>query len=94
MANSKSALKRVRQTKTRTERNKTVRTRMKSLRRRAIEAAEAGNNDEARAALNEFSSAVDRAQKANVVHRNKAANLKAKTTKAVKAASACSKSSW
>ena len=88
MANTKSALKRVRQIKTRTERNKTVRTRMKSLRRKAIEAAAAGKTDEARAALNEFSSAVDLAQKTNVVHRNKAANLKSKTTKAVKAASA------
>ena len=88
MANTKSALKRVRQTKTRTERNKTVRTRMKSLRRKAIEAAAAGNGDEAQAALKEFSSAVDLAHKNNIVHRNKAANLKSKTTKAVKSASA------
>lgn len=88
MANTKSALKRVRQIKTRTDRNKTVRTRMKSLRRKALEAAAAGKDEEARSALNEFSSAVDLAQKTNIVHRNKAANLKSKACKAVKAASA------
>ena len=88
MANSKSALKRVRQIKRRTDRNKGLRTRVKSLRKKSIDAAQAGNADEAQATLKELASAVDRAQKNGVFHKNKAANLKSKTIKAVKAASA------
>ena len=88
MANSKSALKRVRQIKRRTDRNKGLRTRVKSLRKKSIDAAQAGNADEVQATLKELASAVDRAQKNGVFHKNKAANLKSKTIKAVKAASA------
>ena len=88
MANSKSALKRVRQIKRRTDRNKGLRTRVKSLRKKSVDAAQAGNADEAQATLKELASAVDRAQKNGVFHKNKAANLKSKTIKAVKAASA------
>ena len=88
MANSKSALKRVRQIERRTDRNKGLRTRVKSLRKKSVEAAQAGNTDEAQSTLREFASAVDRAQKNGVFHKNKAANLKSKTVKAVKAASA------
>ena len=88
MANSKSALKRVRQIERRTDRNKGLRTRVKSLRKKSVEAAQAGKTDEAQSTLREFASAVDRAQKNGVFHKNKAANLKSKTVKAVKAASA------
>ena len=85
MANSKSALKRVRQNKRRTDQNKTLRTQVKSLRKKTVEAAEA---DEAQATLKELASAVDRAQKKGIFHKNKAANLKSKAVKAVKAARA------
>ena len=68
MANSKSALKRVRQIKSRTDRNKVLRTRVKSLRKKTLEAAQA----------------VDQAQKKGIYHKNKAANLKSKTVKSVK----------
>ncbi|MFP6881671.1 MAG: 30S ribosomal protein S20 [Roseibacillus sp.] len=88
MANSKSALKRVRQNKVRTDRNKTLRTKVKSLRKRMVEAARAGNADEAQASMKELSSAVDRAQKKGIFHKKRAANLKSKTVKAIKAASA------
>lgn len=88
MANSKSALKRVRQNTRRTDRNKTLRTKVKSLRKRSVEAAQAGKTDEAQATLKELASAVDRAEKKGIFHKNKAANLKSKTVKAVKAASA------
>ena len=86
MANSKSALKRVRQIKRRTDRNKGRRTKVKSLRKRAIDAAEAGKTEEAQDSLKQFSSAVDRAHKKGIYHKNKAANLKSKTVKALKAA--------
>ena len=85
MANSKSALKRVRQIKRRTDRNRSLRTQVKSLRKKTVEAAEAGKTDEAQAAMKELSSAVDKAQKKGIFHKNKAANLKSKTAKALKA---------
>ncbi|MGB0992265.1 MAG: 30S ribosomal protein S20 [Akkermansiaceae bacterium] len=81
MANSAQALKRVRQTATRTERNKSLTTRMKTLRKKAIAAAEAGEKDAAKSAYSEFTSAVDKCLKNNIIHKNKAANLKSKTSK-------------
>ena len=86
MANSKSALKRVRQIKRRTDRNKGLRTKVKSLRKRTIDAAQAGKSEEAQESMKELASAVDRAQKKGIYHKNKAANLKSKTVKAIKAA--------
>ena len=85
MANNKSALKRIRQTKVRTERNKALKTQVKSLRKKTVEAAESGKTEEAQAGLKKLSSALDRAVKKNVLHKNKAANVKSKTVKAIKA---------
>ena len=47
MANTKSAQKRIRQTRKRTERNRYYRTRVKTLTRKVREAVEAGNYEEA-----------------------------------------------
>ena len=81
MANSKSALKRVRQSATRTAKNKSLTTRMKTLRKKAIDAASSGDKDIAKKAFSEFNSAVDKCEKNNIIHTNKAANLKSKTSK-------------
>lgn len=51
MANHKSALKRIRQTEKRTERNRFYRTRIKNIVKAVRTAVEAGNKDEAKAAL-------------------------------------------
>jgi small subunit ribosomal protein S20 len=51
MANHKSALKRVRQTKKRTERNRFYRTRIKNLTRAVREAVEAGDKAKAEEAF-------------------------------------------
>lgn len=83
MANTKSALKRVRQTETRTDRNKSLTTRMKSLRKKTIATAEAGDKDAAKKSFSEFTSAVDKCVKNNIIHKNKGANLKSKTNKHV-----------
>lgn len=83
MANTKSALKRVRQTIVRTERNRAEKSRIKTLRRRTLAAVASGDKDAAAAASNAFSSAVDKAAKRNLIHPNKAANLKSKTSKAL-----------
>jgi small subunit ribosomal protein S20 len=85
MANTKSALKRVRQTKRRTERNRAAKSRIKTLRRKVDEVARDGKADEVKAALSEFSSAVDKAAKRGVIHSNKAANLKSKAAHRVAA---------
>jgi len=81
MANNSSALKRIRQTKTRTQANKTLTTRMKNLRKKTIDAAEAGDKETAQKTMSEFTSAVDKCVKNNIIHKNKAANIKSKTSK-------------
>ena len=80
MANHKSALKRIRQNEVRRVRNryyhKTARTAMKVLR-----------NEENKAAASEqlpkVIALLDKLAKKNIIHKNKAANLKSKLTKHV-----------
>ena len=86
MANSASALKRVRQAERRTERNTALKSRVKTLRKQALSKAEGGDADGAKKSFSQFVSAVDVATKKNIYHKNKAANLKSKTNKAIKAA--------
>ena len=80
MANHKSALKRIRQTATRTLRNKyqhkTTRNAIKALR-------DSSDKKEAAAMLPKVSSMVDKLAKRNIIHKNKAANLKSSLTKHV-----------
>ena len=83
MANHKSSIKRSRQTIVRTERNRAEKSRMKTLRKKVLTAIASGDKDTAAKASSEFSSAVDKAAKRNVIHSNKAANLKSKTAKAI-----------
>ena len=83
MANHKSSIKRARQTLVRTERNRAEKSRIKTLRKKALAAINAGDKTAASNASAEFSSAVDKAAKRNVIHSNKAANLKSKTAKAL-----------
>ena len=85
MANHKSSIKRARQTIVRTERNRSQISRMKTLRKKTLSAIAAGDKDTASKASAEFSSAVDKAAKRNIIHKNKAANLKSKTAKALAA---------
>ena len=85
MANSKSALKRVRQTETRTARNRQVKTRVKNLRKKALAAVEAGNSADAEKASGEYISAVDKAAKLNIFHRNAVARLKSRLAAKVNA---------
>jgi small subunit ribosomal protein S20 len=83
MANHKSSIKRARQTVVRTERNRAEKSRMKTLRKKALTAIAAGDKTAAAQASSEFASAVDKAAKRRVIHPNKAANLKSKTAKAL-----------
>jgi small subunit ribosomal protein S20 len=81
MANNPSAIKRIRQTETRTLRNKALTSRMKSLRKKTIASAEAGDKEAAQKNMSEFASAVDKCVKNSIIHKNKAANIKSKTSK-------------
>ena len=86
MANTKSAEKRVRQIAKRTERNRAAKSRIKTLQKKAVAAASEGDSEEALKTFREFSSAVDKAAKNNIFQKNKAANLKSRTNKAIKPA--------
>lgn len=82
MANHKSALKRVRQTETRNERNryqhKTTRNAVRKLRGLT-------EKGEAEKLLPEVASMLDKLAKKNIIHKNKAANLKSSITRHVSA---------
>jgi small subunit ribosomal protein S20 len=85
MANTKSAIKRNRQTATRTERNRAEKSRMKTVRKKTLAAIESGNKEEAVKASDKLASVLDKAAKRNLIHPNKAANIKSKTAKAIAA---------
>jgi len=80
MANIKSAKKRIRNSEIKRDRNKyqhkTTRTVIKKVRT-------ATSKKEAEALLPEVSSMLDKLAKNNVIHKNKAANLKSSLTKHV-----------
>lgn len=80
MANHKSALKRIRSSETRRLRNryqhKSTRTAIRKLRGMTDHA-------EASALLKTVSGMVDKLARKNIIHKNKAANLKSKLTKHV-----------
>ena len=80
MANHKSALKRVRQTETRNERNryqhKTTRNAVRKLR-------DLKDKKEAEKLLPEVSGMLDKLAKRTIIHKNKAANLKSSLTRKV-----------
>ena len=80
MANHKSALKRIRQSQVRRLRNKyyhkSARTAIKSLR-------EETDKNSAQERLAEVSSMIDKLAKRNIIHKNKAGNLKSKLTRHV-----------
>ena len=85
MANHKSSIKRARQTIVRTERNRAEKSRFKTLRKNALAAIATGDKEAALKATSAFASVIDKAAKRNLVHPNKAANLKSKTAKALAA---------
>jgi len=83
MPNSKSAAKRVRQTKARTLRHRIVKSRLRTFRKKVEEAVSNGEKESAELGLRTFSSAVDKAAKSNVIHKNAAARYKSSLSKLV-----------
>ena len=80
MANHKSAIKRIRQTKTRNERNryyaKTMRNAVRNLRKMT-------NKEEAAEAYKKVSAMLDKLGRKGTISKNKASNLKSKLAKHV-----------
>ena len=87
MAHSKSALKRWRQNERHRERNKPVRSSARTAVKKARVAAD-GDPDEARAAIAEASSILDRAAKRRVIHPNAASRHKSRLMRRVNRAGA------
>lgn len=83
MANTKSAIKAARKTQRLTTRNKTVKTNLKTLHKKFDAAVKANDAAAAKAAGIEYTSAMDKATKSGVVHKNAAARAKAQVSKYV-----------
>ena len=81
MANIKSQIKRNKQNDRAHERNKSVKSNLKTAIRRFREAVEAGDNDEARSLAAVASKKLDKAASAGVIHKNQAANKKSSMAK-------------
>ena len=86
MANIKSQIKRNLTNAKRTERNKAVKSELRTLARSVRTAVEAGDAEMAAAALRSASRKLDKAVSKGVIHKNQAANRKSALAK--KAASA------
>ena len=76
MANIKSQIKRIKQNDAAHERNKSVKSALKTSIRRFREAADAGNADEAKELAKAANRKLDKAASAGVIHKNQAANKK------------------
>ena len=87
MANIKSQIKRNKQNLVRHERNKAVRSELKSRAKSAVTAAEAGADD-AEERLRLAIKRIDKAATKGVIHKNQAARRKSRLVAKTKAASA------
>jgi small subunit ribosomal protein S20 len=85
MANIKSQIKRIATNKKATERNKAVKSELKTHVRAVRTAVAAGDKDKAVAALGVASKKLDKAVSKGVIHSNQAANRKSAIAKQVAA---------
>ncbi|MGN6444814.1 30S ribosomal protein S20 [Amnibacterium sp.] len=83
MANIKSQIKRIATNKKATERNKAVKSELKTHIRAVRTAVTAGDKDKAIVALGVASKKLDKAVSKGVIHKNQAANRKSAIAKAV-----------
>lgn len=83
MAHSKQALKRVRQSERNRLLNKAKMTRLKSAVKKIMAAVESGNKTEAMKLLDAVCATIDKAAKADVIHKNTASRKKSQITRAI-----------
>jgi small subunit ribosomal protein S20 len=81
MANTKSAIKAARKTTRLTARNKGVKTRLKTLHKKLDAAIKSGDATAAKSAAIDYASAMDKATKSGVVHKNAASRAKSHAAK-------------
>jgi small subunit ribosomal protein S20 len=81
VANIKSQIKRNKQNEKRHERNKAVKTGLKTAVRKFREAAEGGDAAEAKALAQDAARKLDKAASKGVIHKNQAANRKSAIAK-------------
>jgi small subunit ribosomal protein S20 len=85
VANIKSQIKRVKTNEKRRQRNKSVKSAVRTAVRRFREAAEAGENQKATELQRAAARALDKAASKGVIHKNQAANRKSALSKRVTA---------
>jgi small subunit ribosomal protein S20 len=78
MPNTKSAVRRMRNSTRKKLDNRRVKSRLKSLERVYADALKSGKKDEANQAYRTLSSAFDKAAKSGVIHRGKASRKKSR----------------
>lgn len=88
MANTRSAAKQARAALRRRAHNKSVKSRLHTLEGKFLELVSAKKAKEAAEALRAMASALDKAAKAQVIHRNNAARKKSRLAARLKAISA------
>ena len=81
MANIKSQIKRIKTNEKAHQRNKAVKSELRTYVRKFREAAESGNVDEATEAMRAASRKLDKAVAKGVIHKNQAANRKSAIAK-------------
>ena len=81
MANIKSQIKRIKQNEKRHQRNKAVKSGLKTAVRKFREAADAGEKEQAVALGHDASRKLDKAASKGVIHKNQAANRKSAIAK-------------
>jgi len=81
MANLKSSIKDTRRIITRTARNRSIKSRLKTLRQNLSESVENKDKNEIKEATKNYVSALDKAVKRGIVHRNKASRHKSEYSK-------------
>ncbi len=86
MPNTNSSKKRLRQNIARRAENRTVKSEIRTNIRKVREAVEAGDIEKAEQTFRLTAKKLDRAGAKNVIHRNKAARLKSRLQKRIKAA--------
>ena len=81
MPNTKSAIKRTRNTERKQKVNRAIKSRIGTLERNFKDLVKEGKKEEATTVLRDVASAYDKAAKKGVLHRNKANNKKSRLSK-------------
>lgn len=83
MANTKTAIKNMRKTERRTHQNRAAKSRLRTLARNLEKLEAKGSAEEKKAAASVYISALDKAAKTDIIHRNEAQRHKKRCSKYV-----------